>query len=115
MVGAFVEALVLHLDEELCKFYFDLLKSEARHFQGYLKLAYHYGDAQDVPLVIERVRAAEQELIESLTSSSAFTVACQPEATATPINVAAGTLLGYFMKVLFVIFLIVSSMVMHAY
>ncbi len=73
VVGAFIEArscerfeaLVPHLDEELGKFYFGLLKSEARHFQGYLKLAYQYGDSKDVAQVIERVRAAEQELIES--------------------------------------------------
>ena len=73
VVGAFIEArscerfeaLVPHLDEELGKFYFGLLKSEARHFQGYLKLAYQYGDAKDIAQVIERVRAAEQELIES--------------------------------------------------
>ncbi|WP_460114501.1 MiaE family protein [Pseudomonas sp. H3_G03] len=73
VVGAFIEArscerfeaLVPHLDEELGKFYFGLLKSEARHFQRYLKLAYQYGDAKDVAQVIERVRAAEQELIES--------------------------------------------------
>ncbi len=73
VVGAFIEArscerfeaLVPHLDEELGKFYFGLLKSEARHFQGYLKLAYQYDDAKDVAQVIERVRAAEQELIES--------------------------------------------------
>ncbi|ARB25975.1 tRNA-(ms[2]io[6]A)-hydroxylase [Pseudomonas tolaasii] len=73
VVGAFIEArscerfeaLVPHLDEELGKFYFGLLKSEARHFQGYLKLAYQYGDVKDIAQVIERVRAAEQELIES--------------------------------------------------
>ncbi|KIP91911.1 MULTISPECIES: tRNA-(ms[2]io[6]A)-hydroxylase [Pseudomonas] len=73
VVGAFIEArscerfeaLVPHLDEELGKFYFGLLKSEARHFQGYLKLACQYGDAKDVAQVIERVRAAEQALIES--------------------------------------------------
>ena len=73
VVGAFIEArscerfeaLVPHLDEELGKFYFGLLKSEARHFQVYLKLAYQYGDAKDIAQVIERVRAAEQELIES--------------------------------------------------
>ncbi|KRP45487.1 tRNA-(ms[2]io[6]A)-hydroxylase [Pseudomonas libanensis] len=73
VVGAFIEArscerfeaLVPHLDEELGKFYFCLLKSEARHFQGYLKLAYQYGDTKDIAQVIERVRAAEQELIES--------------------------------------------------
>lgn len=63
VVGAFIEArscerfeaLVPHLDEELGKFYFGLLKSEARHFQGYLKLAYQYGDAKDIAQVIERV------------------------------------------------------------
>ncbi|MNT98908.1 tRNA-(MS[2]IO[6]A)-hydroxylase (MiaE) [compost metagenome] len=54
-----------HLDEELGKFYFGLLKSEARHFQGYLKLAYQYGDAKDIAQVIDKVRNAEQELIES--------------------------------------------------
>ena len=73
VVGAFIEArscerfeaLVPHLDEELGKFYFGLLKSEARHFQGYLKLAYQYGDARDIEQTIERVRAVERELIES--------------------------------------------------
>ncbi|SFI35484.1 tRNA-(ms[2]io[6]A)-hydroxylase [Pseudomonas guineae] len=73
VVGAFIEArscerfeaLVPHLDEELGKFYFGLLKSEARHFQGYLKLAYQYGEARDVEQAIERVRAVERELIES--------------------------------------------------
>ena len=73
VVGAFIEArscerfeaLVPHLDDELGKFYFGLLKSEARHFQNYLKLAYQYGDARDVDQAIERVRAAERELIES--------------------------------------------------
>lgn len=73
VVGAFIEArscerfeaLVPHLDEELGGFYFGLLKSEARHYQGYLKLAYQYGDAADIATVITRVRAAEAELIES--------------------------------------------------
>ncbi|MDH1265291.1 tRNA isopentenyl-2-thiomethyl-A-37 hydroxylase MiaE [Pseudomonas sp. GD03944] len=73
VVGAFIEArscerfeaLVPHLDEELGKFYYGLLKSEARHFQGYLRLAYQYGEAEDVDQAIERVRAVEQELIES--------------------------------------------------
>lgn len=73
VVGAFIEArscerfeaLVPHLDDELGKFYFGLLKSEARHFQNYLKLAYQYGDAHDVDQAIQRVRAAERELIES--------------------------------------------------
>ncbi|MNR03846.1 tRNA-(MS[2]IO[6]A)-hydroxylase (MiaE) [compost metagenome] len=73
VVGAFIEArscerfeaLVPHLDEELGKFYSGLLKSEARHFQGYLKLACQYGEAQDVERKVETVRVAERELIES--------------------------------------------------
>lgn len=73
VVGAFIEArscerfeaLVPYLDEELGKFYGGLLKSEARHFQGYLKLAYQYGEKSDVDQVVERVREAERELIES--------------------------------------------------
>ncbi|MCY1209956.1 tRNA-(MS[2]IO[6]A)-hydroxylase (MiaE) [compost metagenome] len=73
VVGAFIEArscerfeaLVPHLDEDLGKFYGGLLKSESRHYQGYLKLAYQFGDARDVDQTIEKVRAAEQTLIES--------------------------------------------------
>ncbi|MDH4568352.1 tRNA-(ms[2]io[6]A)-hydroxylase [Pseudomonas sp. BN414] len=73
VVGAYIEArscerfeaLVPHLDEELAKFYGGLLKSESRHYQGYLKLAYQYGEARDVDHCIEKVRVAEQELIES--------------------------------------------------
>ena len=80
VVGAFIEArscerfeaLVPHLDEDLGKFYGGLLKSEARHFQGYLKLAYQYGDAADVDLVIEKVCAVERELIESPDSEFRF-------------------------------------------
>lgn len=80
VVGAFIEArscerfeaLVPHLDEELGRFYHGLLKSEARHYQGYLKQAYQHGDAADIAKVIERVRAAEAELIESPDSEFRF-------------------------------------------
>lgn len=80
VVGAFIEArscerfeaLLPHLDAELGTFYRGLLKSEARHFQGYLKLAYQYGDAADVEAVIVKVRAAEWELIESSDSEFRF-------------------------------------------
>ncbi|MCE1061394.1 tRNA-(ms[2]io[6]A)-hydroxylase [Pseudomonas alloputida] len=80
VVGAFIEArscerfeaLVPHLDEELGRFYHGLLKSEARHFQGYLKLAYQYGDAADVAHVIEKVRVVEAGLIESPDSEFRF-------------------------------------------
>ncbi|MBG6903177.1 tRNA-(ms[2]io[6]A)-hydroxylase [Pseudomonas aeruginosa] len=73
VVGAFIEArscerfaaLVPHLDAELAKFYGGLLKSESRHFQDYLKLAYQYGAAADVERTIEVVRAKEAELISS--------------------------------------------------
>lgn len=73
VVGAFIEArscerfeaLVPHLDEELGRFYYGLLKSEARHYQNYLKLAYQYGEAKDVERTIEKVRVLEASLIDS--------------------------------------------------
>lgn len=73
VVGAFIEArscerfeaVIPHLDAELAKFYGGLLESEGRHYQGYLKLAYLYGDAQDVSSSVERIRELERELIES--------------------------------------------------
>ena len=73
IVGAIVEArscerfaaLVPHLDEDLAKFYSSLLKSEARHFQDYLKLAHTYGDKADVEAKIQEILLAERELIES--------------------------------------------------
>lgn len=73
VIGAFIEArscerfaaLVPHLDAELAKFYAGLLESEGRHYRGYLKLAYLYGNAADVDARIEVVRAVEQELITS--------------------------------------------------
>ncbi len=50
IVGAYIEArscerfyrLAPYLDEELGKFYISLLKSEARHYQDYLKMARQY-------------------------------------------------------------------------
>lgn len=71
VVGAFIEArscerfaaLVPHLDEELGTFYHGLLKSEARHYQGYLKLAHVYGDEAEIARVVGQVREAEAELI----------------------------------------------------
>ena len=73
VVGAFIEArscerfaaLVPHLDAELGRFYAGLLESEGRHYRGYLKLAYLYGDAADVDARIAQVRAVERELILS--------------------------------------------------
>ncbi|SFR49006.1 tRNA-(ms[2]io[6]A)-hydroxylase [Marinobacter daqiaonensis] len=72
IVGAIIEArscerfaaLAPYLDEKLADFYNSLLKSEARHYQDYLKLA---EQANDGP-VDERVAeflAVERELIET--------------------------------------------------
>ncbi len=72
IIGAFIEArscerfakLAPYLDAPLAEFYLSLLKSEARHYQDYLKLARNYaGEALD-----ERVaffRSLEAELISS--------------------------------------------------
>ncbi|ENA37619.1 MULTISPECIES: tRNA-(ms[2]io[6]A)-hydroxylase [Pseudomonas] len=80
VVGAFIEcrscerfsAIAPHLDEELSKFYSGLLKSEARHYQDYLKLAYLYGDEQDVTAKIQEIRALEAELIASADTEMRF-------------------------------------------
>lgn len=72
IVGAIVEArscerfaaLVPYLDSELAKFYSSLLKSEARHFKDYLKLAEQYSD-QPIDDRIDVFLQRDQELIES--------------------------------------------------
>ncbi|MDV6329217.1 tRNA-(ms[2]io[6]A)-hydroxylase [Asticcacaulis sp. 201] len=71
LISAFIEArscerfgaVAPHLDGDLGKFYFGLLKSEARHYQGYIKLASLYGDAQDIAERIALIRPVEQALI----------------------------------------------------
>lgn len=73
IVGAFIEArscerfaaLAPHLDEELATFYTGLLQSEGRHYQGYLRFAYRFGEPRDVERSIQRIRQVEQGLIES--------------------------------------------------
>lgn len=80
VIGAFIEArscerfsaLIPHLDTELAGFYTGLLKSEMRHFQDYLKLAYLYGDKKDVDRFVEKVRVKEAELIASPDSEFRF-------------------------------------------
>ncbi len=55
IIGAIIEArscerfsaLIPYLDDELAKFYATLLRSEARHFQDYLRLARLYGGEID--------------------------------------------------------------------
>jgi len=71
VISAFIEArscerfaaLAPHLDATLSKFYSGLLRSEARHFQNYLKLASLYGDQDDIAARIEFIRPVEQALI----------------------------------------------------
>jgi tRNA-(ms[2]io[6]A)-hydroxylase len=70
--GALIEArscerfarLAPHLDAELGSFYQSLLKSEARHFQDYLKLAQQYAN-EPLDQRIVFFAAKERELIES--------------------------------------------------
>lgn len=72
IVGALIEArscerfaaLAPLLDEELNSFYLSLLKSEARHFEDYLKLA-KQAAGSDIASRIEQFRQKEKELIES--------------------------------------------------
>lgn len=69
IIGAFIEArscerfyrLLPFLDDELGKFYQSLLKSEARHFEDYLKLAQQYSKQsidERVAFFAEREREA---------------------------------------------------------
>lgn len=74
IIGAFIEArscerfalLAPHLDAELEKFYMSLLKSEARHYQDYLKLAKTVaGNNEDIDKRIAVIAEKERELVES--------------------------------------------------
>ena len=73
IIGAFIEArscerfalLAPHLDAELEKFYVSLLKSEARHYQDYLKLAKTVAGANSIDDRIDLIAQRERELIES--------------------------------------------------
>ena len=72
IVGAFIEArscerfakLAPHLDDELQDFYASLLKSEARHFQDYLRLAEQAADT-DISDRVAAFAEREQALIEA--------------------------------------------------
>jgi tRNA-(ms[2]io[6]A)-hydroxylase len=71
IIGALIEArscerfaaLAPHLDEELANFYGSLLKSEARHFEDYLRLAESIADASEVAERLAVLRAREAELV----------------------------------------------------
>ena len=70
IVGAYIEArscerfakLASRLDRELAQFYKKLLKSEARHFEDYLKFAEKYAE-EDVSARIEDFAEKEEKLI----------------------------------------------------
>jgi tRNA-(ms[2]io[6]A)-hydroxylase len=73
VVGALIEArscerfaaLAPRLDEALAEFYLSLLKSEARHFSDYLKLAVEYSDQAEVDARVAFFADIEGGLIES--------------------------------------------------
>ena len=72
IIGAYIEArscerfakLAPYLDDELKKFYISLLRSEARHYQDYLKLAEQIA-GEDISERIKAIGAREAELISS--------------------------------------------------
>jgi tRNA-(ms[2]io[6]A)-hydroxylase len=72
LLGALIEArscerfaaLAPHLDAELSKFYFSLLKSESRHFLDYLTLAKSIASVDEIDERLGLFRDREKELIE---------------------------------------------------
>ncbi len=83
IVGAIIEArscerfasLAPHLETELSDFYTSLLKSEARHFKDYLKLARATGVA-DVDSRIDHFLTIESALINDLDTELRFHSGC---------------------------------------
>ena len=73
VVGALIEArscerfarLAPELDKELGDFYLSLLKSEARHYSDYLRLAESLASDGDLADRLEYFRGLEAELVES--------------------------------------------------
>ncbi|MEH6588225.1 MAG: tRNA-(ms[2]io[6]A)-hydroxylase [Halioglobus sp.] len=80
LIGAIIEArscerfacIAPELDEELGQFYTSLLKSEARHFTDYLKLAEEVGSPQEVQSRLPELLERERELIESTDTEFRF-------------------------------------------
>jgi tRNA 2-(methylsulfanyl)-N6-isopentenyladenosine37 hydroxylase len=72
IIGAYIEArscerfakLAPHLDADLHKFYYSLLKSESRHFTDYLNLASQYAE-EDISDRVQLFGEVESELIQS--------------------------------------------------
>ena len=73
IVGAFIEArscerfarIALHLDDELCRFYQSLLKSEARHYRDYLNLAENLIGEEALSERLSAIADREQQLIQT--------------------------------------------------
>lgn len=73
IVGAFIEArscerfarIARHLDDELCRFYESLLKSEARHYRDYLNLAENLIGQEALSERLSAIADQEQKLIQT--------------------------------------------------
>ena len=73
IVGAFIEArscerfarIARHLDDELCRFYESLLKSEARHYRDYLNLAENLIGQEALSERLSAIADREQKLIQA--------------------------------------------------
>jgi tRNA-(ms[2]io[6]A)-hydroxylase len=80
IVGAIIEArscerfakLAPHLDEELQKFYLSLLKSEARHFKDYLKLAQKAAEGDSINDRVELFLMREKRLVQEVDAEFRF-------------------------------------------
>ena len=72
IVGAFIEArscerfarIARHLDDELCRFYESLLKSEVRHYRDYLNLAENLIGQEALSERLSAIADREQKLIQ---------------------------------------------------
>ncbi len=72
MIAAIIEArscerfyaLIPHLDEELAKFYYSLVRAEARHFEGYRDFAYRLADEETVAAREKQLLTKEKDLIQ---------------------------------------------------
>lgn len=79
IVGAYIEArscerfaaIAPHVDNKLAKFYLSLLRSEARHYQDYLQLAYALAEQGGTPAqaVADRIQHFGQVEAELITST----------------------------------------------
>ena len=80
IIGALIEArscerfasLAPHLDRELGEFYLSLLKSEARHFGDYLKLAESLSEEADFQSRLNLFRELEADLVTTADTEFRF-------------------------------------------